>query len=150
MQQTPTEDILISPPAYKLYKENHIALATFLGSPLIGGYLIGENFRHLGEKRSARISWIIAVIATLIIVAVVFLVPGVPNLPSYVIPLTYVSLIRLAVQKYQRTDLQSHEANSGQFYSIWRAVAISLIGLALLLVVVFAFVFWADTHTAAG
>jgi ABC-type iron transport system FetAB permease component len=150
MQQTPAEDILSQPPAYKLYKENHIVIATFLGSPVIGGYLIGDNFRKLGKKRSAWTSWIIATIATGIIFASIFLIPGTENLPSYVIPLIYVGITRFLVQKYQAADLRAHEANSGQFYSVWRAVGISLISLVLLLAIIFTLALWADTSSTAG
>jgi hypothetical protein len=39
MEYPATEDILVQPPAYKLYKDGHIGMATLLGGPLVGGYL---------------------------------------------------------------------------------------------------------------
>ncbi|WHT40394.1 hypothetical protein QNH98_07395 [Myroides sp. mNGS23_01] len=43
-QENPTQDV-------KLYTPNAIRLATFLGGPLIAGYLIRENYLALQEEK---------------------------------------------------------------------------------------------------
>ncbi|HEY4110297.1 hypothetical protein [Puia sp.] len=144
MEYQQTEDILTQPPAFKLYKDSHIGIATFLGGPLIGGYLAAENFNRLGAPRGARNAWIIGIVSTLLIFSAVFLVPGITNLPTFVIPLLYSTITRVLVQKYQGNALRAHGANGGQYYNPWRAVGISLIGAALLLAVLIGIMYYSD------
>src|SRR5258708_4654304 len=145
-QPPATENILTVQPVYKLYKDSHIGIATFLGGPLIAGYLAAENFKNLGEKSNATKAWVIAVIATIIIFGSIFLIPGIEHIPRYIIPLAYSTIARLLIQKYQGNDIRAHEAAGGQFYNVWRSVAISLIGLALLLAALVAIFYLADTR----
>jgi hypothetical protein len=56
------EDWLTAPPEFKLYKENAIVGATFLGGPLVAGYLAAENFKQLEQPAKARTAWIIAIL----------------------------------------------------------------------------------------
>src|SRR6201996_3066304 len=116
------EDIISSFPDFKLYKDRAIWVGTFMGGPLVAGYLAAENFRQLGQKSEARKAWIIAIIATIIIFGALFLVPDVEKIPRYIIPLTYTALAQFLVQKYQGEALKRHIAEGGQTYSVWRAV----------------------------
>ncbi|HLZ89907.1 MAG TPA: hypothetical protein VKQ52_21790 [Puia sp.] len=148
MEYPNTQDVLTLPPDYKLYKDRDISIATFLGGPPIAGYLAAENFKRLGETRKARVAWIIAIVVTILIFASVFLIPGIERIPSYLIPLIYSTLARFLVQKYQGAELKAHAFAGGQFYNVWRAVLISLIGLAVLLGLLFALIYLADTPPA--
>jgi hypothetical protein len=127
------ENILIAPPEYKLYRDRAIYLATFLGGPLVAGYLIGENYRNLGEKNLVWRSWIYAFIATVLIFAMATRLPETTHHTSYIIPILYAAMTQYLVKRLQRPQLAIHERNGGQFYSIWRAALVSLIGLALII-----------------
>jgi hypothetical protein len=61
------EDNEIVIPAQKIYSEKNIWRATFLGGPLVAGYLLAENFKAFNEPEKVRKTWIIAVLATIII-----------------------------------------------------------------------------------
>jgi hypothetical protein len=127
------ENILTAPPEYKLYRDRAIYLATFLGGPLVAGYLIGENYRNLGEKKLVWRTWIFAFIATVLIFAMATHLPESLNHSSYIIPILYAGMTQYLVKRLQGTQLAIHEQNGGQFYSVWRAVLASLIGLALII-----------------
>lgn len=43
------ENVLQPIPTFKLYKDKAIYLGTFIGGPLVAGYLIAENFKQLGQ-----------------------------------------------------------------------------------------------------
>lgn len=131
------EDIITAPPAFKLYTDRAIAIGAFVGGPLVAGYLAAENFKQLGQKNKARNSWIIAIVATIVIFGALLLVPQVQNVPRYVIPICYTAIAQFMAQKYQRESLKKHLAAGGRLYSNWRAVWIGLIGLLILVALLF-------------
>jgi hypothetical protein len=131
------EDLLTAPPDFKLYKENAFWVGTFIGGPLVGGYLAAENFKQLGQPEKARTSWIIAILSTLVILGGVFLIPGIEKVPRYIIPLTYTLIARLLIQQYQGEAIKSHIAQGGPTYSGWRAVWIGLVGGIALIAIIF-------------
>ena len=65
------EHIFPDTPTSKLYTENAIRVATFLGGPLIAGYLIADNYRQLGEERHIQTTWLITILATVAIFIIV-------------------------------------------------------------------------------
>ncbi|HLX93804.1 MAG TPA: hypothetical protein VKR32_19105 [Puia sp.] len=132
------ENILTEPPEFKLYKERAISLATFLGGPLVAGYLAAENYRQLGDKAKVRGAWAIAIVATIIIFGGLFVVPDIEKVPRYIIPILYMVITQSLVQKYQGAAIKSHIEKGGQTYSIWRAVWIGLVGLVVLFAILLA------------
>ena len=131
------EDLLSVQPSFKLYKDRAVYVGTFLGGPLVAGYLIAENFRQLGEAAKVKTTWLIAIVATIVIFGGVFLIPNIEKVPSYIIPIVYAVITQALVQKYQGAAIKSHIDKGGQTYSVWRAVWIGLVGLAILLAIIF-------------
>lgn len=142
------EDLLTVPPAYKLYTDRAIALATFIGGPLIAGYLAADNFKQLGRNRSARIAWLVAIGATIIIFGGLMFIPDIQNVPRYIIPLAYTGVTQLLIQRFQGQSIKTHREQGGEMYSNWRAVWIGLIGLAVLVVIALGAFFLQDSISA--
>jgi hypothetical protein len=138
------EDLLVAPPEFKLYKDNAIWVGTFIGGPLVAGYLVAENFKQLGQPDKSRTSWIIAILSTLAILGALFLIPGIEKIPRYIIPLTYTLIARLLVQQYQGEAIKSHISQGGPTYSSWRAVWIGLVGGILLAAVLLGIILLLD------
>jgi len=131
------ENLLSITPDFKLYKDRAIYIGTFLGGPLVAGYLAAENFKQLGQQDKAKSAWTIAIIATIVIFGGIFLIPNIEKMPRFVIPLIYTGIAQYLVQKYQGAAVKEHIEKGGQTYSIWRAVLIGLIGLVILLAILF-------------
>lgn len=138
------EDLLSVQPDFKLYKERAVYVGTFLGGPLVAGYLIAENFKQLGQQAKVKTTWLIAIIATIVIFGGVFLIPGIEKVPRYLIPLLYSVITQAIVQKYQGADIKNHIDKGGQTYSVWRAVWIGLVGLVVLLAIIYIIVLLTD------
>lgn len=131
------ENVLLLSPEFKLYKDRAVYLGTFIGGPLVAGYLIAENYKQLGQQEKAKKTWIIAIIATIIIFGGVFLIPGIEKIPNYLIPLIYTGIASYLVQHFQGKQIKSHVEQGGQLYSIWRAVLAGVIGLAIIIAIIF-------------
>jgi hypothetical protein len=129
------ENLLVAPPAFKLYRDKSIYVGTFLGGPLAAAYLITENFKALGQSDKIRNTWIIAILATIAIFSAALLIPGVQKLPPWVIPLIYTAIAQLIVQRFQGVALKRHEEKGGSFFSVWRAVLAGIISVAITIAV---------------
>ncbi len=142
-----TLDIQI--PTEKIYKEKEIYIGTFLGGPLVAGYLIAENFKNFNEPEKAKKTWIYTIIATIAIFGGIFLIPGTVKIPNQIIPLVYTGIAYLLVQRFQDKQINSHIDSGGQIYSWWRTIAVGLIGLAITLVAVFGILYFSNTQSNA-
>jgi len=131
------ENLLSAPPNFKLYKDRAVWTGTFIGGPLVAGYLAAENFKQLGQQDKAKSAWVIAIIATIVIFGAIFLIPNIEQIPGYLIPLIYTGIAQYLIQKYQGAAVKEHIEKGGQTYSIWRAVFIGLIGLVILVAIFF-------------
>lgn len=134
--QTPTE---------KIYKDKAIWVGAFLGGPLTTGYLIAENFKAFNETDKAKKTWMFAIIATIIIFSGVFMLPDNINIPNQVIPLIYAAIAYFLVHHFQGQNISKHIASGGKLFSWWRTIAVSIIGLLITIVPIFAIALSSDT-----
>ena len=131
------EDLLPQTGDFKLYKERAVYAGTLLGGPLIGGYLIAENFKQLGEQEKARKTWLYAILATVAILAAALFIPGIERIPRFIIPLAYSLGAMNLVKHYQGAAIKAHVDSGGQTYSPIRVALIGLLGLAIMVGLVF-------------
>jgi len=132
----------------KIYSESKVAGATFLGGPLVAGYMIAENYKALDHPDKAKTAWIYASVFALVLFGIGFLLPESVNIPSYILPLLCIVVARSVVKQQQGGLIASHLTAGGQEHSWGRTIVISLIGLSLTLVVIFAVVIIANVNTA--
>jgi hypothetical protein len=125
---------------FKLYKDRAIYIGTFLGGPIVGGYLAAENFKQLGQTEKARMTWIISIAAFILILAAAFLLPAMPKVPNYIIPIIYAAIARILAKKYQGDAINQHIETGGLTFSTWRAVWIGLVGTVVLIAIAATFV----------
>ncbi|HEY6914222.1 MAG TPA: hypothetical protein VI413_06050 [Paludibacter sp.] len=121
----------------KIYKERAIWTGTFLGGPLVAGYLIAENFKVFNQHDRVRKTWIYSIIATIVIFGGVFLIPDTVKIPNQIIPLIYTIIASQIVQVYQKAKITTHINAGGQVYSWWRTIGVGLIGLVITVIIVF-------------
>ena len=121
----------------KIYKEKAIWVGTFLGGPLVAGYLISENFKVFDQQEKARKAWIYSIIVTAIVFGGVFLIPDNVKVPNQIIPLIYTFIAYQFVQIYQKAKIMTHINAGGQVYSWWRTIGVALIGLLITVIIVF-------------
>ncbi|SHH37086.1 hypothetical protein [Winogradskyella jejuensis] len=127
----------------KLYSTKSITGATFLGGPLVAGYLISENFKAFNEIEKARTSLIIGIFCTLMLFTAIFMIPEqiMNKIPNSIIPLIYTGIIWFLVEWSQGDRLKAHKENNHTFFSGWRAAGFGLISLLIILAGVFAYTF---------
>ncbi|WP_270516733.1 hypothetical protein [Sanguibacteroides sp. AM78-02pH3A] len=130
----------------KFYKEKIIDLMTLLFGPFSGGLLMSINFFHMGRRKAAWFTLLISLLLTLVIVLVLCSLPDeqADRVPRYLIPGLSVIIIGFVVYKTQKRRLDEHAREGGTFYSAWRALGVSLVGLSVLLLLLVATLFFTD------
>lgn len=116
-------------PTYKIYKERAIWVGTFLGGPLVAGYLIAENFKAFNEIEKAKKTWLFAIISTILIFGGIFLIPETIKIPNQIIPIIYTAIAYYLAKHFQEKKMIEHIENGGEYYSWWRIIAIGVIGI---------------------
>lgn len=117
-----------------LYKLGAVGLATFLGSPLAGAFLLGKNLQALGRSGETGAVWGIAIAIFVVCMALAFILPE--SVPA--IPFTIAQVAGMFFLAQQRIGpaVVLHTEQGGPLYSNWRAAGIGLLfGLGLVAVV---------------
>src|SRR5687768_16300816 len=122
------QNLLDTIPQNKVYPQSAIQIGTFLGGPIVASYLISENNKLLAEEKKSKIAWVYGVAATIVIFALIYLIPGASDLPTFTIPVIYTAAVGIIVQNYQARQIKKHIEGGGPSYSIGRSVIIGLIG----------------------
>ena len=111
-----------------MYSVAQITLTTLLGGPVGGSWLMGLNFKRLGEPRKARITYVLGVLAMATVIAIGFATGPRAALWLLLAPVLVVNLLatRLQARGYQR-----HVAVQGRRGSSWRAAGLGVVSLAI-------------------
>lgn len=126
------------PPEHRLYTPQHVGLATFLGTPLAGAYLLARNYWSLGKSSSGWNSLGLGVLGTILILAVAALIPS--RAPTTGITIGLVFGMMQAAKGLQQKEIDAHVARQGRLHSGWRAAGVGLLGCAVVIVGIFAWV----------
>jgi hypothetical protein len=129
--------------AKRIYKDRAIWVATYLGGPLVAGYLIAENFKAFNEMAKAKKTWIYTIVGTVIIFGGIFLIPDdiFESIPRYFIPLVYTAIAYGFVKHFQGKNISAFIALGGKPFGWGRAIVVSLIGLVITVAFIFIFAF---------
>ena len=122
-----------------IFTNKVISFATFFGGPLTAGFLIGHNFKVLGNRRAAGQARLIGLIITLLLVAMLVSLPEttLDRIPSSLIPAVYTAIIALVVEKIQGDRIREYLLSQGKKASGWLAAAYGAAGaVAILLLAV--------------
>ncbi|HLK29361.1 MAG TPA: hypothetical protein VKT28_12340 [Puia sp.] len=115
----------------KFYKKQTILICTFLAGPLVGGYMIAENFKGLGEKQNQLRALLISSAFTIGLILSLVLMPFLEKVPGIIFPALSTVIASACVQFFQIEKIRSNVSNGGSFYKNERAFVVSIIGLVI-------------------
>ncbi len=132
------------------YSQRAIWIATFLGGPLAAGYLIRENFKAMGKPEKGNKALIIGIVATIVLFVGIFMIPDsvIDKIPPMLIPLTYLGIVYVIVERTQGTVLNQHKENDNAFFSWWRATGIGVVCLLIITASVVGYTFYEMSNPA--
>lgn len=125
----------------ELYSQRAIGLATFLGGPLAGAYLIRENYLQLNEPKKGKLSLWAGIISSIILFAIIFSLPdniiNSNSVPSRFFPMIYTIIMVLLVEQLQGPILKNHKVLGNKFITAWKAVGIALVSCIIYCLFIF-------------
>jgi uncharacterized membrane protein len=122
-----SENFYAQPVEPKLYSSESILIATFFGGPLVGGYLIAENFKIMGEMEKAKQTWVFAILGISVLLGFVEFIKNFSTF-WYMIPLTYTAMTYLPMKWLQGNKIKAHMLQGGQMHKGDRVFVISFVG----------------------
>ena len=112
-----------------------IGVATFLGYPIAGCWLLAENFRYLGRPDRARVSWIGGIVAMFALLVLAAFLPA--DTPNMMIPAVSAMTMHQLATQFQNPGFQSFVASGGYLQSNWRVAGISIACLIVVTPLIF-------------
>jgi len=123
----------------RIYKIKAVWAGSFLGGPLVAGYLIAENFKTFNETGKAKKTWIYTIVGTVLIFGFAFLIPEDVEMPNWFIPLLYTLIAYFFAKHFQGQNISAYISLGGKTFGWWRIILISLIGVSITLILFFVF-----------
>jgi len=133
----------------KFFSSKQISFGTYLGGPLAGAYMIGQNFKSLGKIKKSKYSIYLGILISIIVFILLFLIPEniLDKIPNVLFPAIYTVACYFIARHFFGNLIEKNNSNEEKFHSWWRAIIISLISFLILMSVVFAVVF-SETSSA--
>jgi len=104
-------------------------IATLLGGPLAGGYLLSRNFKTVNQHEKTGQTWAISSAAFIAVLILAYIVPD--YVPNFLFFFLYAWMGWFGAQKLQGDILDKHETEGGLFYNNWKAVGVAAIALSI-------------------
>lgn len=121
----------------KLYSQNAVVIAAFVAGPLAAGYLIGENFKALGQPKFARNSLLLGILSSVLLFFLLYVLPGATfdKIPRFLIPVLCAGVTFWVVSSTQGAVLHANRADKNIFFSPWRVAAVAAISSVVLVAI---------------
>lgn len=116
------------PPTETIYTQNSIWGGSFLGGPLVAGYIIARNFKAFNESPKAWVTWIVTICASAVIFGAAFLLSD-TNWRG--IPIAYTAIAYGLIRHYQGAKIDAHIKAGGATYGYVNIIGVSLAGLII-------------------
>jgi hypothetical protein len=128
-----------------LYTSKHVALATFLGSPLGGTVLLALNESRIGRAGAAIKALLAGLVATGFLITLSLILPA--NIPRFPIAIGSVVVMSSIAKARQAGFVAQHFAAGGKQGSGWAAAGIGILSLLVALVPLVAILLVAELAT---
>jgi threonine/homoserine/homoserine lactone efflux protein len=106
-----------------MYSARQVYVASFLGSPIAGAWIMSLTFRALNRNDAANTTLMLGVVATVVAAAVAYLLPE--KTPNLLWPLAYSITIYYLAKHQMEADVNSRIENGGRRGSWWIVFGVS-------------------------
>lgn len=133
----------------RIFSIQEIMVGAFLGGSIAGGYFLAHNFKVFGEFKKANITWLISIATLVLLFFLVFQFTFLDNIPNQVFTFGVAGGFYAAAQHYQSDSIDNYLKNGGTTASWMRVIGISIAFMAILIVLIFGYVYYSDPIISA-
>lgn len=126
MEEAATPDRPI--PQERIYTSRAILVSTLLTGPIVGGYMLAENFRAFGERSRATRSLVISILGTLLLFIATISIPFLERLPPIVFSAAFAWTIYFTVQHYLSERMSAHFKAGGKKTGLGKVILVCVLG----------------------
>ena len=110
----------------RVYDSHVILIATIFGGPLVGGYLLAENFKGFGEVNRTKQSWIWGILGLSIMISVSGIIQN--AYVKMIVPVLFSVLTYIGALYFQGGKIRLHQQLGGQMHRKDRMFVICFVG----------------------
>ncbi len=117
-----------------VFSEKAINVATFLGGPLSGAYMLFSNFREFGDEEKGKKTLVFGILFFLALFELIIALPEEisDKIPKMLIPLFYSLVSYLVFKKFQEKRFNEYLENGGEKASGWKTAVITVAGMIII------------------
>lgn len=146
--QDMSADIRSPIPTGTVYEDKALWPGTFIGGPLVAGYIIAENFEAFDEHGNAVATWIITILSTLFIFVISYSATMVAQKAIFGV---YSAVAYMLLRYHQGKRIDAHIRAGGATHSWPKVFGVSVIGALISFIPAFLMVAGAaDTRATRG
>lgn len=110
-----------------------VVLASFIGGPFASSYLIGKNYKNIGNKQRAKQWYAAGVVLSVLLFTVIMLLPEqlVNSIPHALIPILYTAIFDTIFKQLQDQFVKQQLAEGKAKYSWGKVLGVSVLSLAV-------------------
>ncbi len=138
MSSTAQQPVPDPNPTIKLFDSNAVGLATLIGGPVAGSFLMALNYRRLGFMGKATVALLIGAIVTALAILIGWNLPASTKFP---LALALLFATKWLAQSLQGPTVKYHVEHGGHLGSRWTAFASGLSCMAILFAIAFGTVY---------
>ena len=134
----------------RFFTKRTVSVATFLGGPLIGGYMLAENFKVLNQPQFVKKTWLFTILITALILFIAFQLPENSKFPSAIFTITYVLIGVGAYSKLQDSSIVEQINKGASEHSFGRSALVTIVGLIITGSVFFGSIYLTESNQFNG
>jgi hypothetical protein len=137
-------EVLAPPPTYKLHAPSDATLATFLGGPWAGAFVLALNYRAMGKRGAALMTLGLGTAGLAILLAFIMKLPGSSPASFFYVSLPGLLLMHVLAKGLQGRAYEEHFRRGGEKASSVAAAGIGVLTIGVNVLVGFAIVFFLE------
>lgn len=119
------------PPNEKIYSSKAILVSTFWAGPVVGGYMLSENFKIFGERTRAIWALVIPILGIVLLTAVSLTTTFLDVIPNLVFPMIFTWIFYISVRVLMGEKIDSHFSAGGGRVALGKVILVGAIGAVL-------------------
>jgi lysylphosphatidylglycerol synthetase-like protein (DUF2156 family) len=120
------ENVIEPIPDGKIYPLKGLSIATVFATLIAGAYMLAHNYKVFGNRRAARITWVVSILSLLLSMVVELMSGANKTAPIFIAAISALG-VNFFGRKFQLAKMQHHIGRGGEEFSTGSVVAVVIV-----------------------